>query len=180
MNALRRHFWAILIRLAASWRTCNKLDKIWNSSLSRPFKLRVFAATVESVLTYGCEAWTLSPRLSKSLDGCYTRMLRKVLNISWKQHLTNKELYGDLPKLSHKISVRRRRFAGHCYRSKKEPVSKLVLWTPKHGTRSRGKPATNFIDTLCKDTELQADDLGVAMEDRTVWRTFLTRRSTST
>ena len=35
-----------------------------------------------------------------------------------------------------------------------------------------------IIDTLCKDTELQADDLGVAIEDKTVWRAYLTRRST--
>ena len=41
--------------------------------------------------------------MEKSLDGCYTRMLRMVLNISWRQHITNKELYGELPKLSDRI-----------------------------------------------------------------------------
>ena len=168
----------IKTRKAAAWRACNSLDRIWNSGLSRPFKLRVFAATVESVLVYGCEAWTLTSRVSKSLDGCYTRMLRKVLNISWKQHITNKELYGDLLKITTKIRTRRNRFAGHCYRSKTEPVSKLILWVPKHGTRNRGKPPINYVDQLCKDTELQESDLGVAMEDRATWRTFVTRRST--
>ena len=166
----------IKTRKAAAWRACNNLDKIWSSKLSRSFKLRVFTATVESVLTYGCEAWTLTPRISKALDGCYTRMLRKALNISWKQHITNKELYGDLPKLTQKIAVRRIRFAGHCYRRKNEPVSKLVLWTPKHGTRNRGRPATNYIDTLCQDTSLEASELGAAMEDRIIWRSFVSRK----
>ena len=118
----------------------------------------------------------MTPTISKALDGCYTRMLRKVLNISWKQHMTNKELYGDLPKLTHKICVRRKRFAGHCYRSKNEPVSKTVLWTPKHGARRRGKPATSYRDTLCKDTGLEVSELGTAMEDRSIWRTFVTRK----
>ena len=39
-------------RKAAAWRACNKLNKIWKSSLSRKCKLRLFSATVESVLLY--------------------------------------------------------------------------------------------------------------------------------
>ena len=95
-------------RKAAAWRASSKLTKIWKSSLSRPLKLRLFAATVESVFLYGCEAWTITPKLAKEIDGCYTRMLRAVLNVHWKQHITNKELYGELPKLSDKIRQRRK------------------------------------------------------------------------
>ena len=74
----------IKTRKAAAWRACNKLSKIWKSSLPRRCKLRLFAATVESVLLYGCEAWTVTLKLAKELDGCYTRMLRTVLNVNWK------------------------------------------------------------------------------------------------
>ena len=70
------------------WKACGKLSKIWKSSLSKRLKYRVFAATVESVLLYGCEAWTLTPKLAKNLDGCYTRMLRSAYNIHWSQHVT--------------------------------------------------------------------------------------------
>ena len=49
-------------------------------------------ATVESVLLYGCEGWTLTPTLQKSLDGCYTRMLRAVLNVDQNIHITNEDL----------------------------------------------------------------------------------------
>ena len=66
---------------AAAWRACSKLSKIWKSSLPRRFTLRLFAATVESVLLYGCEAWTTTPKIEKELDGCYTRMLRTALNV---------------------------------------------------------------------------------------------------
>ena len=107
----------VKVRKAAAWRACSKLNKIWNSTLPRGFKQRLFAATVESVLLYGCEAWTVTPKLSKDLDGCYTRLLRTVFNVNWKQHITNKELYGSLPKVSEKIRDRRLRFAGHCCRS---------------------------------------------------------------
>ena len=41
------------------------------------------------------------------LDGCYARMLRMVLYVSWKDRVRNKVLYGDLPNLSFNISRRR-------------------------------------------------------------------------
>ena len=33
----------------AAWRACNKLNKIWKSSLSRKFKLRLFSATIDDL-----------------------------------------------------------------------------------------------------------------------------------
>ena len=165
----------IKYRKAAAWRACSKLTKIWKSSLPKTFKLRLFAATVESVLLYGCETWTVSSKLAKGLDGMYTRMLRTVLNVHWSQHVTNKDLYGQLPKLSDKIRQRRIRFAGHCSRSKHEPVSELIHWIPKHGYRRPGKPNLTFIDTLKQDTGLAASEFQAAMEDRKLWRSITVR-----
>ena len=97
----------VKVRKGQAWSALNKMDKIWKSTLKRETKIGLFKATVEHVLLYGCETWTLTKKLNKSLDGCYTRMLRKALNISWKQHLTNKELYGELPPISNVIRKRR-------------------------------------------------------------------------
>jgi hypothetical protein len=36
-----------------------------------------------------------------------------VLNISRQQHITNRELYGELPKVTSKIAARRLKLAGH-------------------------------------------------------------------
>ena len=120
-------------RKAAAWRTCNKLNRLWNSQLNRSVKIRVFCMVAESVLLYGLETWTLTKGLEKQLDGCYTCLLRAVQNINWSDHISNKDLYGSLPKLSEKLKQCRLRFAGHCYRHSEEAVSRLVLWTPTHG-----------------------------------------------
>ena len=64
------------MRKALAWKALNGMASVWKSNLSRDIKLRFFTATVESVLLYGCECWTLKDKLQKSLDGCYTRMLR--------------------------------------------------------------------------------------------------------
>jgi len=86
-----------------AWRACNKMDQIWKSNLNRTLKIRLLTSTLEAVLLYGCETWSLSKKQEQELDGCCTRMLRKALNISWREHVTNELLYGDLPKISTKI-----------------------------------------------------------------------------
>ena len=129
---------------ALAWRALNGMAFVWKSNLPRIIKLSLFYATVDSVLLYGCETWTLKPTLQNSLDGCYTRMLRAVLNINQDVHVTNKHLYGGLPGLSEKVAARRMRLTGHCQRHRKLPASRLVLWEPTHGHRSRGRPIPTY------------------------------------
>ena len=62
-------------------------------------KTNFLRAAVESVLVYGAISWTLTAKLEGEIDGAYTRMLREALNKSWREHLTNKELYGNIPKI---------------------------------------------------------------------------------
>ena len=164
----------ISVRKALAWTACNKLKKIWNSSLSRKIKVRLFTATVESILLYNSETWTLTKKLEKQLDGCYTRMLRMALNISWRRHPTNRELYGNLPPLSLKIRKRRLRLAGHCVRHDDEVASDLVLWQPTDGQTRRGKPATTYLKILLKDTGLEsAEELRTCMMDRARWKDYV-------
>ena len=93
-------------------------------------KRSFFQAAVVSILLYGCTTGTLTKRLEKKLDWNYTRMLRAVLNKSWRQHPTRHQLYGHLSPVTKTIQVRRTRHAGHCWRSKDELISDVLLWTP--------------------------------------------------
>ena len=77
---------------------------------------------------YGCETWTLTSRLEKRLDDCYTRMLRCIQQIHWQRHITNLELYSRLPRVSNKISTRRLRLAGHCLRHGTPYSGSLFPW----------------------------------------------------
>ena len=106
------------VKKALAWVACLKLVKIWHSKLSQKVKIRLFVATVESVLLYGSESWTFDKSMQKQQDGCYTRMWRMALNVSWKQHLTNEQLYRDLPLVSSKVRQRRLRLSCHCIHQK--------------------------------------------------------------
>ena len=107
-------------------------------------KRSFFQAAVVSILLYGCTTWTLTKRLKKKLDGNYTRMLRAILNRSWRQHPTRYQLYGHLPPITKTIQVRRTRHAGYCWRSKDELISDVLLWTPTYGQAKAGRPARTY------------------------------------
>ena len=154
------------IRLGKAWSALNQMDKIWKSKLSDNLKRNFFRAAVESVLVYGLVSWTLTKKCEKRIDGAYTRMLRVALNKSWRDHPTNKELYGNIPKISSSIRQQRMRFAGHCWPSKEELIADVLLWNPKHGKRSQGRPRKTYIDQLLDDTGCRLEELPNAMEDR--------------
>ena len=69
-------------------------------------------------------------RIKKKLDRNKTRMLRTILNKSWKQQPTKEQLYCHLPPMSKRIQVKQTRHAGHSWRCKDELISDVLLWTP--------------------------------------------------
>ena len=93
-------------------------------------KRSFFQAAVASILLYGCTTWTQTKRLEKKLDGNYTIMLQAILNKSWRQHPTRHQLYGHLAPITKTIQVRQTRHVGHCWRSRDELISDVLLWTP--------------------------------------------------
>ena len=70
------------IRIGQAWSALNKMMKVWKSNLKNHFKVGFFRATVESVLLYSGECWTMTGRRRNGLDGTYTRMLTAVLGVS--------------------------------------------------------------------------------------------------
>ena len=157
-------------RLAKAWTAINRLSIIWKSDLTDKMKRSFFQAAVTSILLYGCTTWTLAKRLEKKLDGNYTRMLRAILNKSWRQHPTRHQLYCHLPPITKTIQVRRARHAAHCWRSRDELISDVLLWTPTYGRTKAGWPARTYIQQLCEDTGCSPEDLPGAMNDRDKWR----------
>ena len=118
----------------------------------------------------GCTTSTLTKWLEKKLDGNYTRILRAILNKFWQQHPTRRQLYGHLPPITKTIQARRTRHAGHCWKSKDELISDVLLWTPAYGQVKAGRPSRTCIQQFCEDTGCSPEDLLEAMNDREEWR----------
>ena len=90
-------------RLTKAWTAVNRLSIIWKSDLTNKMKRSFFQAAVASILLYGCTTWTLTKRLEKKLDGNYTRMLRAILNKSWRQDTPQDTNYTATCLLSRKL-----------------------------------------------------------------------------
>ena len=125
-----------------------------------------FQVVVVSILLYGCTTWTLTKYMEIKLDGNYKRMLRVILNKSWRQRPSKQQLYGHLPPITKTITIRRTRHAGHCWKSKDELIRDLLLWTPLHGRAKAGGPTRKCLQQLCADTGCSPDDLLEGMDDR--------------
>ena len=97
--------------------------------------------------------------MDKKLDCNYTRMLRAILNKSWRQHPTKQQLYVVLPPITKTIQVRRTRHAGPCWRSRDELISDIPLWTLLHGRAKTGRPTRTDIQQLFADTGCSFEDL---------------------
>ena len=89
-------------------------------------------------------------------------MTLAILNKSWRQHPTRHQLYGHLPPIARTIQARRTRHAWHCWKSRDELISDVLLWTPIY--------ARTYIQQLFEDTGCGPEDLPEAMNDREKWR----------
>ena len=129
-------------------------------------KCTLFQTAIVLILQYGCTTWTPN----KKLDGNYTRMLRAILNRSWEQHPVKQQLYGHLPPITKAIQIRRTRYAGHCWRSRDELISDVLLWIPTNGRAKTVRPARTYLQQLREDAGYSPEDLPKAMNDREEWR----------
>ena len=109
--------------------------------------------------------WRLS-----CLSPTTTRPTHLWVTTSLRQHPTRHQLYGHLPPITKTVQVRRTRHAGHCWRSKNELISDVLLWTPVYGQAKAGRPARTYIQQLCEDTGCNPEDLPKAMNDWEKWR----------
>ena len=167
ISATEKH---IDTRLTKAWTAIDKLLMIWKSNLTDKKKCSFFQAVTVSILLYGCNTCMRTKRLEKKLDDNYTRMLRAILNKSWRQHPTRQQLYGHLPPITKTIQDRRTRHAGHCWKSRDELISDVLLWTPTYGRAKAGRQARTYIQQLCEDTGCSPEDLSEAMNDWEKWR----------
>ena len=65
-------------RIGQAWSAINSLDKVWKAAIKKETKLKVFKASVETILLYVADSWTLNVARSNKLDGSYTKMVRAV------------------------------------------------------------------------------------------------------
>ena len=83
----------ISTRIGLAAQAFSKLQNVWNSSvLQTSTKLKIYRSNVRSVLLYASETWRTNKRIESRLRGFEGGCLRRILHISWQQHVTNREI----------------------------------------------------------------------------------------
>jgi hypothetical protein len=121
-------------------------------ALNSSSKLKIYKSLIRPVMTYECEAWTLTNREEQRLRTFERRILRKIFGPvqnehgSWRIRM-NYEL-NELTENAYTVRfIKSRRIAwlGHVMRMDDKRTPKRILeWKPI-GTRIRGKPRMRWI-----------------------------------
>ena len=70
-----------------------KLKNFWHDrNISLASKIRLLCTLVLSIFLYACESWTLNADIQRRIEAHEMRCYRKILNISYKDHITNEEV----------------------------------------------------------------------------------------
>ena len=83
----------VLPRIAQATAALTKLKPIWrDNNISLGSKVKLMRSLVISIFLYACESWTLTAELEKRTQAFEMRCYRRLLNISYKDHVTNEEV----------------------------------------------------------------------------------------
>lgn len=156
-------------------------SKLWDRrGISLRTKMKVYRAIVIPTLLYASETWTLYRRHIKRLNLVQQRHLRQLLNISWKDHVSNIEALkrADIPSIKELLISSQLRWTGHVIRMEENRLPKIVLYGElKYGSRKVGAPFLRYKDTikryLTTTDELQRWEQKV--HDRSAWRSVISR-----
>ena len=83
----------VLSRIAQTTAALTRLKPVWNDrSISLSSKTRLMHSLVTSTFLYACESWTLTAELQREIEAMKMRCYLKILHISYKDHVINKEV----------------------------------------------------------------------------------------
>ena len=84
----------VLSRVAQTTAAWTRLKPVWNDrSISLSFKIRLMRSLVTFIFLFACESWTLTAELQRRIQALEMRCYRKILRISYKDHVTNEEVH---------------------------------------------------------------------------------------
>jgi hypothetical protein len=154
---------------------------VWKQrGLGLKTKLRIYNATVISLLLYGAETWTCDQATYDKLDAFNTKKLRYLLGKS-REEISNQSIYKitNSRPISELIRERRMKWAGHVRRMNEQRIPKKILFGEVvNGKRGRGRPALSWERCLKADCESKNVNNWVSMsKNRVEWRNVVTSRT---
>ena len=166
----------ILSRIAQATAALTKLKPIWrDNNISLGSKVKLMRSLVISIFLYACESWTLTAELEKRTQAFEMRCYRRLLNISYKDHVASEEVrrkiqaaIGEYDELLTLVKKRKLRWFGHVSRS--SGLAKTILQGTVKGKRKRGRQKKRWEDNIKEWTGMDFASSTRAAENRSRWK----------
>ena len=170
----------VLSRIAQATAALTKLKPIWrDNSIS---KVKLMSPRVISIFLYACESWTLTAELEKRPQAFEMRCYRRLLNILYKDYVTNEEVrrkiqaaIGEYDELLTLVKKRKLRWFGHVSRS--SGLAKTILQGTVNGKRKRGRQKKRWEDSIKEWTGVDFASSTRAAENRSRWKGIVANSS---
>ena len=137
---------------------------------------------VISIFLYACESWILTAELEKRTQAFEMRCYRWLLNISYKDHVTNVEVrrkiqaaIGEYDELLTLVKKWKLRWFGHVSRS--SGLAKTILQGTVKGKRKRGRQKKRWEDNITEWTGMDFASSTRAAENKTEWKGIVANSS---
>ena len=151
----------ILSRITRTTAALTRLKPVWNDrSISLSSKIRLMRSLVTSIFLYACESWTLTAELQRRIQAMEMRCYRKILRISYKDHVTDEEVramiqqaIGPHEDLLTIVKGRKLRWYDHVSRSL--GLAKTILQGTVKGGRRQGRQGKKWEDNIREWTGLE-------------------------
>ena len=108
---------------------------------------------VTAIFLYACESWTLTAELQRRIQAMDMRCYRKILHISYKDHVTNEKIHaniqhatGPYEDLLTIVKRRKLQWCGHVSRS--SGLAKTILQGTVKGGRRQGRQRMKWEDNF--------------------------------
>ena len=160
----------ILSRIAQTTAALSRLKIIWrDKNISLASKVKLMRTLILSTFHYACESWTLTAEIERRIQALEMRCYRRLLNISYKDHVTNEEvrnriqnaigMHDDLTM----VKKRKLRWYGHISRA--SGMAKTILQGTVKGARRRGRQKKRWEDNIKEWTGMGFGDSLRAAEE---------------
>ena len=137
---------------------------------------------VTSIFLDACESWTLTTELQRRMQAMKMRCYRRILHISYKDHVTNEEICAKIqqaigPHEDLLTTVKRGKLQWYGHVSRSSGLAKTILQGTVKGIRRQGRQRKRWEDNIREWTGLEFGRSQRAVENREKWRKLVAKSS---
>ena len=166
----------ILSRITQTTAALSRPKIIWrDKNISLASKVKLMRTLILSTFLYACESWTMTAEIERRIQTLEMRCYRRLLNISYKDHVTNEEIHNRIQNAigvhdDLLTMVKKQKLRWYGYVSRSSGMAETILQGTVKRARRRGRQKKKWEDNIKEWTGMGFGDSLRAAEDREEWK----------